>query len=317
MLGERGEPLVLVRPQADGEDAAGAVPGAADVDAVGVQPPPATPGSARRTGAGTATAPGRSPCWWRATGSRRRRRWPAPDGRRRPRSPRAPGTPARRRGTAPPGRHRRTATSVASPFTAPSPPARQPSCQRWGTMSAVQVVRTPDERFAELPGFPFAPRYADAARRAAHALRRRGAGRRRDRPAAARPADLVLPVPHGRGPARGARAARRRTRPRRVRPLGQAGGAHGPLGTQPRRLDGPVRRRARVCATSPSSSRTGAAPSGSACSAPGPGWSAASWPPTPRCTPPRPAWPGGWPGPATPTRTGPSPWRRRCSTTSA
>ena len=27
-------------------------------------------------------------------------------------------------------------------------------------MSAVQVVRTPDERFAELPGFPYAPRYA-------------------------------------------------------------------------------------------------------------------------------------------------------------
>ena len=30
-------------------------------------------------------------------------------------------------------------------------------------MSAVQVVRTPDERFADLPGYPFAPRYADLA----------------------------------------------------------------------------------------------------------------------------------------------------------
>ena len=27
-------------------------------------------------------------------------------------------------------------------------------------MSAVHFVRTPDERFADLPGFPFAPRYA-------------------------------------------------------------------------------------------------------------------------------------------------------------
>ena len=30
----------------------------------------------------------------------------------------------------------------------------------WGTMSGVEVVRTPEERFAELPGFPYTPRYA-------------------------------------------------------------------------------------------------------------------------------------------------------------
>ncbi len=28
-------------------------------------------------------------------------------------------------------------------------------------MSAVQVLRTPDERFRDLPGFPFTPRYAE------------------------------------------------------------------------------------------------------------------------------------------------------------
>jgi haloalkane dehalogenase len=27
-------------------------------------------------------------------------------------------------------------------------------------MSAVEVVRTPEERFADLPGYPFTPRYA-------------------------------------------------------------------------------------------------------------------------------------------------------------
>ncbi len=33
-------------------------------------------------------------------------------------------------------------------------------CQRCGTLSPVQMVRTPEGRFTDLPGFPYAPRYA-------------------------------------------------------------------------------------------------------------------------------------------------------------
>jgi haloalkane dehalogenase len=38
--------------------------------------------------------------------------------------------------------------------------ARHHACHRCGTLSAVQVVRTPYERFAGLPSFPYAPRHA-------------------------------------------------------------------------------------------------------------------------------------------------------------
>ena len=185
------------------------------------------------------------------------------------------GTPARRPGTARPGRHRRTATSVSSPFTAPSPPARQPSCQRWGTMSAVDVVRTPDERFAELPGFPFAPRYAtlpDGLRM--HYVDEGPAGTPRPScccTASRRGPTCTAPWSPGWrragcGPSHptwsgsAARTSRWRAPPTRyaahVDWMAQFVDA---LGSAP---------------TSRSSSRTGAAPSDSGCSAPGPGWSA-------------------------------------------
>ena len=59
----------------------------------------------------------------------------------------------------------------------------------------MQVLRTPDERFAALPDFPYDAAVRDVRRRgrrrAAGALRRRGPGRRRGRAAAARRAVVV------------------------------------------------------------------------------------------------------------------------------
>ena len=100
----------------------------------------------------------------------------------------------------------------------------------WGTLSAMELLRTPEERFADLPGYPFEPRYValpDGLRM--HYVDEGPAGRR-DRAAAARPADVVLPLPQRGGPAGRARAAGRGARPHRLRPLGQAAGADGALG---------------------------------------------------------------------------------------
>ena len=92
-------------------------------------------------------------------------------------------------------------------------------------MGAVEFVRTPEERFTDLPGFPFEPRYVDAARRVAHALRRGG-------PAGAETVLLLHGQPtwsylYRSGGGRTGRAwpARRGTRPDRVRALRQARGA--------------------------------------------------------------------------------------------
>ena len=41
--------------------------------------------------------------------------------------------------------------------------ARHPACHLCGTLSAVQVVRTPEQNFADLPGFPFLPRHVTLA----------------------------------------------------------------------------------------------------------------------------------------------------------
>ena len=56
----------------------------------------------------------------------------------------------------------------------------------------MKVLRTPDERFANLPGFPYEPHYVEVRRRLADALRRRGAGR--SDPVPARRAVVVLLV---------------------------------------------------------------------------------------------------------------------------
>src|SRR5580700_1387601 len=72
-----------------------------------------------------------------------------------------PSRRARRRARARRGRRRPPRRRVLAPSRPPSPPGRAPPCQRWGTLSVVELVRTPEERFADLPGFPFEARYAD------------------------------------------------------------------------------------------------------------------------------------------------------------
>src|SRR4029077_11278966 len=98
----------------------------------------------------------------------------------------------------------------------------------------MQVLRTPEDRFADLPGFGYPPRYAEAGGlRLAYVeagppggepvllldgearLPRRGGAAPGGRAVAAAPrrAELVVPVPHGHaGPGR-RRAARHRGRP--------------------------------------------------------------------------------------------------------
>ena len=85
----------------------------------------------------------------------------------------------------------------------------------------MEILRTPDERFAGLPGFAFAPRYVER-RRPAHALRRRGPARGAGRAAAARRAVVVLSLSQDDPDPRRGRAPRRRARSRRLRPLRQA-----------------------------------------------------------------------------------------------
>ena len=55
-------------------------------------------------------------------------------------------------------------------------------------------MRTPDERFADLPGFPWAPHYLEWRGLRAHYLDE-GTGRARTSALPARRADLELPVP--------------------------------------------------------------------------------------------------------------------------
>ena len=105
----------------------------------------------------------------------------------------------------------------------------------------MKTLRTPDDRFADLPGYDFEPHYADVADSdggalRVHYLRRGGPVGTRGAPPARR-AVLVLPVPHhDPRPDRG-RAAGRRARPGRLRTLGQAHRA-GRLHVRPaRRVD--------------------------------------------------------------------------------
>ena len=111
--------------------------------------------------------------------------------------------------------------------------------------------------------------------------------------------------------------ARRGPGPDRLRALRQAGGPHGVLGAGPCRLAGAVRRRRRPLRPDPGR--------------PGLGWPDRAGRPQrhARARPPgrrrqhgaahgrSRIWRAGWTGPATPARTGPSRWRRCCSTTSA
>ena len=185
-------------------------------------------------------------------------------------------------------------------------------------MSAVQVVRTPDERFAQLPGFPYAPRYATLP----EGLRMHYVD---EGPADAETVLLLhgqptwsLPVPHGGGPAwpsagcglshptsSGSAAPTSRWR---ARPTPYAATSNGwPSSSTPwvctditlvvQDWGGPIglgllgARPGLVRGVVASNTALHTAESG-------PGRA-------------------GWSGPATPTRTGPSPSPGRCSTTSA
>ncbi len=91
----------------------------------------------------------------------------------------------------------------------------------------MRVLRTPGDRFADLPGFPYRAAVRRP-RRGADGLRRGRAGGRAGGAAAARRAELVVPVPARHPRARRGRDPRRGTRPGRLRPLGQAGGDRRP-----------------------------------------------------------------------------------------
>ncbi len=315
-VGERGEPPVLVRAQADGEDPAGAVSRAGGVDPVGgharQQRRVVRAGLAQegpQIGVGLGTGGGREDAGAGVGGPPRMRSVDDGHPRAEARQLVGEGEPDQA-GT----EHGDVAVLPVHGPESTSPAAGVPAMGHHERRAGGANTRGALRRAA---GVPLRPALRHAARRAAHALRRRGAGRRRDRAAAARPADVVLPVPHGRGPARHLRAACRRARPRGVRALGQAVGPHGPLGTRARRMDGPIRRRA--SSAPPHPRRPGLGRPDRARPARRP---ARAGPPGRRhqhraAHRRRRAWRAGWPGPATPTRTGPSPSSRPCSTTSA
>ena len=90
----------------------------------------------------------------------------------------------------------------------------------------MDTLRTPDDRFASLPGYPFAPHYVDIddgeGGDAPRPLRRRGTERSATRAAHARRAVVELPLPHDDPDPRRGRSACRRARSGRVRPVRQA-----------------------------------------------------------------------------------------------
>ena len=238
---ERGEPGVLVGPQAEREDAAGRVARRGDVGAVAGE----ALQQRRVVRAGLAQEGPQPRIVLRAGGGRQ--------------DPRARvGGPARVRGI---------------DHSDARPEARQLVGQReadqagadHGDVVALPVHATESTRLrAGMPavghderrglrahtrpvlrrpaGLPLLAPLRPAARRLAHALHRRGTRGSRDRPLVARAANLVLPLPHCRGPARRPRPARGGAGPDRVRALRQARGADGAHGPGSRRLDTAVRR---------------------------------------------------------------------------
>ena len=120
-------------------------------------------------------------------------------------------------------------------------------------------VRTPDDRFEQLDGYPFPPHYVqvpdgegtggelrmhflDEGRVDEGGLGCRWPGDRRDDPLPARATDLVLPVPEDDPAICGRRASRGGAGPHRLRPLRQAGGTRGLHLRPARRLDERVHR---------------------------------------------------------------------------
>ena len=108
----------------------------------------------------------------------------------------------------------------------------------------VDFVRTPDERFADLPDWPYEPRYVDVdGLRMAYVDE--GPRDGTHDPAPARRADVGLPVPADAADAPRRRLPHRCSRPHRVRPFGQADRAGRLHLRRSRRLDVLVRRAAR------------------------------------------------------------------------
>ena len=105
----------------------------------------------------------------------------------------------------------------------------------------MEALRTPDERFAALPDFPFAPHYVEVADGdggdAARPLPRRRPARRPGRAADARRAVVVLPVPQDDPDPHRGRPPLHRARPRRLRPFRQADRTRRLHLRAPRRVD--------------------------------------------------------------------------------
>ena len=98
----------------------------------------------------------------------------------------------------------------------------------------VAAVRTPDERFADLPDFPWEPKYLDWD---GLRLARIDEGEGADRRPLPRRADLVVPVAQGDAAAARRRPPLHRPRPARLRPLRQADRPRLVLLRPPRRGD--------------------------------------------------------------------------------
>ena len=142
--------------------------------------------------------------------------------------------------------------------------ARQLRRERDRKGGLMEILRTPDERFADLPGYPFEPHYVGDRRRrgrhAARALRRRGPPRRRVGAPAPRRAVVVVPLPQDDPGARRRRAARasRRTSSASVAPTSRRRAPSTPTPATSIGLRRPCRA-ARLSRTSRWSARTGAA----------------------------------------------------------
>ena len=85
----------------------------------------------------------------------------------------------------------------------------------------MEILRTPDERFENLPGYPSRPHHAEVDGVRIHYVDE-GPRERRARPPAPRRAVVVVPLPQDDPPARRRGTSRRARRSRRLRPLRQA-----------------------------------------------------------------------------------------------
>ena len=123
-------------------------------------------------------------------------------------------------------------------------PQRWPVCGRadgaWRMFTLMQTLRTPDDRFTDLPEFPYTRKLLRRLRRrrrdAADGLGARRPGRRRPGADVARRAVVVVPVPQDDPGAGRGRAPRHLPRPGRLRSLGQADSHRGLQLRAPRRV---------------------------------------------------------------------------------